>query len=225
MWAELVTGFTLGAGAILTNACMLPLYPGLIAFMAAKADDERTRRASGWLGVLVLAGVLSMMLVIGLVLHLLQASFGGLLTTLLPIIYIIVIVFGVLMLFGRNPFARLSQVQSPVVRNPYLTAYLYGVLFAPMTLPCTGPVVTAAFLRGAAGADALAGELLFFLAFGLGFGFPLVLLPLIALPLQRRFVGWLAQNHVLLTRISGVLLIAIGIFGFVTEILPNRGTV
>jgi len=135
MWAELVTGFTLGAGAILTNACMLPLYPGLIAFMAAKADDERTRRASGWLGVLVLAGVLSMMLVIGLVLHLLQASFGGLLTTLLPIIYIIVIVFGVLMLFGRNPFARLSQVQSPVVRNPYLTAYLYGVLFAPMTLP------------------------------------------------------------------------------------------
>jgi cytochrome c-type biogenesis protein len=225
MIAELVTAFTLGAGAILTNACMLPLYPGLIAFMAAKADDERTRRASGWLGVLVLAGVLSMMLLIGLALYLLRAPFGGLLTTLLPIIYIIVIALGILMLLGRNPFARLSQMQAPTFRSPYLTAYLYGVLFAPMTLPCTGPIVTTAFLRGAAGTDALIGEMLYFLAFGLGFGFPLILLPLFALPLQRRLVGWLTRNHMLLTRASGVLLIGIGIFGFITEVIPNRGFV
>jgi cytochrome c-type biogenesis protein len=76
MLAELWTGFLLGSGAILTNACMLPLYPGLIAFMASNADNERTRRASKWLGALVLLGVLSMMLLIGLALHLLQQPFG-----------------------------------------------------------------------------------------------------------------------------------------------------
>jgi cytochrome c-type biogenesis protein len=218
---ELVTAFTLGMGAILTNACMLPLYPGLIAFMASNADNDRARRASVWLGALVLAGVLSMMLLIGLALHLLQASFGDLLLTLLPIIYVVVIVLGGLMLFGRNPFARLSTIQSPVLSSPYATAYVYGLLFGPMTLPCTGPIITAAFLRGAAGADVLAAELLYFLAFGLGFGFPLLLLPLFALPLQRRLVGWLSQNHLLLTRVSGVLLIGIGIYGFLTEIAPN----
>jgi cytochrome c biogenesis protein CcdA len=31
---QLVKAFGLGAAAILTNACVLPLYPGLIAFMA-----------------------------------------------------------------------------------------------------------------------------------------------------------------------------------------------
>lgn len=221
MLAELWTGFLLGSGAILTNACMLPLYPGLIAFMASNADNERTRRASKWLGALVLLGVLSMMLLIGLALHLLQQPFGGLLTTLLPIIYLIVIGLGVLMLLGRNPFARLAQLQSPVFGSPYLTAYVYGLLFGPMTLPCTGPVVTAAFLRGAAGADAFTSEILYFLAFGLGFGWPLVLLPLVALPVQRQLVGWLARNHLVLTRVSGLLLIGIGIFGFVTEIVPN----
>ncbi len=221
MLAELWTGFLLGSGAILTNACMLPLYPGLIAFMASNADNERTRRASKWLGALVLLGVLSMMLLIGLALHLLQQPFGGLLTTLLPMIYLVVIGLGLLMLFGRSPFARLAQLQSPVFSSPYLTAYVYGLLFAPMTLPCTGPVVTAAFLRGAAGADALTGEILYFLAFGLGFGWPLVLLPLVALPVQRQLVRRLARNHQALTRISGLLLIGIGIFGFVTEIVPN----
>jgi cytochrome c-type biogenesis protein len=162
-----------------------------------------------------------MMLLIGLALHLLQQPFDGLLTTLLPIIYLIVIGLGVLMLLGRNPFARLAQLQSPVFGSPYLTAYVYGLLFGPMTLPCTGTVVTVAFLRGAAGGDALTGEILYFLAFGLGFGWPLVLLPLVALPVQRQLVGWLARNHLVLTRVSGLLLIGIGIFGFVTEIVPN----
>lgn len=221
MLAELWTGFLLGSGAILTNTCMLPLYPGLIAFMASNADSERARRAILKLGALVLLGVLSMMLLIGLALHLLQQPFGGLLMTLLPIIYLIVIGLGLLMLFGRNPFARLAQLQSPVFGSPYLTAYVYGLLFGPMTLPCTGPVVTAAFLRGAAGADAFAGEILYFLAFGIGFGWPLVLLPLVALPVQRQLVGWLARNHQVLTRVSGLLLIGIGIFGFIAEIVPN----
>jgi cytochrome c-type biogenesis protein len=221
MLAELWTGFLLGSSAILTNACMLPLYPGLIAFMASNADNERTRRASKWLGALVLLGVLSMMLVIGLALHLLQQPFSGLLSALLPITYLIVIGLGALMLLGRSPFARLAQIQSPVFSSPYLMAYAYGLLFAPMTLPCTGPVVTAAFLRGAASADVFAAEILYFLAFGLGFGWPLVLLPLAAPPIQRRFIGWLTRNHSVLTRASGLLLIGIGIFGFVTEIVPN----
>ena len=59
------------------------------------------------------------------------------------------------------------------------------------------------------------------LAFGLGFGWPLVLLPLLALPLQRRGVGWLTKRHGLLTRVSGVLLLGVGVFGVVTELLPQ----
>jgi len=31
---ELIGGFLAGNAAILTNACLLPLYPGLIAFLA-----------------------------------------------------------------------------------------------------------------------------------------------------------------------------------------------
>jgi cytochrome c-type biogenesis protein len=221
---ELIRAFSLGNAAILTNACLLPLYPGLIAFLAqstGNTNNERSRRATGWLGVLVLAGILTMMTLVGLVLYLLEKSFGDVLSILLPIIYGIVIVSGIMMLLGRNPFAHLATAQAPVLRNPYITAYVYGLFFGPMTLPCTGPLILSAFALGAGNTTQLANGLLFFLAFGLGFGWPLVLLPLIALPLQRRLVGWLAHHHILLNRASGVLLIAIGVFGILTELLPH----
>ena len=218
---ELFGAFLLGNAAILTNVCLLPLYPGLIAFLAGNATNERAKRVTPWLGLMVLLGILSLMTVVGLLLYLLQASFGGLLVWLLPIIYGAVIVLGVLMLFGVNPFARFGGVNTPVLRNPLTSAYLYGVLLGPMTLPCTGPVVVSAFLIGAGSAAALTSSLFYFFAFGLGFGWPLVLLPFVALPLQRRGVGWLTRNHTLLTRTSGFLLLGIGVFGTVTELLPQ----
>jgi cytochrome c-type biogenesis protein len=217
---ELLTAFSLGNAAILSNACLLPLYPGLLAYLAG--NTQHKRGASLWLGALVLAGILSMMLLIGLALHLLQQSFGNVLMILLPLVYGIVIVMGLLLLFDQNLFARLSTLQAPVLKNTYATAYVYGLLFGPMTLPCVGPLITAAFSVGAvSGTGALIDGLLFFLFFGLGFGWPLAALPLAALPVQRRLVNWLAQNHTLMNRASGLLLIAVGVFGILTELLPN----
>lgn len=219
--AQYVEAFVLGNQAILTNVCLLPLYPGLIAFLAGSAGSARAERARGWLGLLALAGILSMMLLVGLALFLLRQSFGSILPVLLPAIYGVVIVLGLLMLTGRNPFNRLSQAQMPALRSPYATAYAYGLLLGPMTLPCTGPLITSAFVLGAGNTALLADGLLYFLAFGLGFGWPLVLLPLLAASAQRRFTGWLSANYRLLTRISGALLLAIGLFGIWTEVLPN----
>lgn len=218
---QLVEAFVLGNSAILTNVCILPLYPGLIAFLAGNADNERAQKANKWLGLLVLAGVLSLMTAVGALLFLLQQSFGAILPILLPLIYAAIILLGLLMLSGRNPFTRLTTLQTPVLSNPYVGAYTYGLLLGPMTLPCAGPVILSAFLLGAGSLAALSDGLLFFLAFGLGFGWPLVLLPLLALPLQRRFTRWMSRNYSVLTRASGVLLVFIGFLGIYVDLLPN----
>lgn len=219
--SQLLEAFILGNSAILTNVCILPLYPGLIAFMAGNAANERAQKATRWLGLLVLAGVLTLMIVVGAILYLLQQSFGALLPILLPIIYGVIILLGILMLFGHNPFNRLSTMQTPALRNPYTAAYVYGLLLGPMTLPCAGPIILSAFLLGAGSFAALSDGLAFFLAFGLGFGWPLVLLPFLALPFQRRFTKWMTQHYGLLTRVSGMLLIAIGLLGIYADLLPQ----
>jgi cytochrome c-type biogenesis protein len=161
------------------------------------------------------------MMVVGLILYLLQQSFGVILPVLLPAIYGLVLVMGVLMVNGRNPFASLSTLQTPALSNPYVGAYVYGLLLGPMTLPCAGPIVVSAFLLGAGSFSGVASGLAYFLAFGLGFGWPLVLLPLVAAPAQKQFTRWMTQHYSLLTRLSGVLLIGIAIWGFVNDLLPN----
>jgi cytochrome c-type biogenesis protein len=218
---QILEGFTFGSASILTTACLLPLYPGMIAFLAGTADDPRARRGTAILGVLVLAGVLSMMVLIGFLLHLLSRSSNDILPYVLPLVYGLVIVFGGMMLAGRSPFAKLQTVQAPLLRNPYLTAYVYGLLFGPMTIPCTGPIILSAFAIGAVDSSLLVDQLLYFLGVGLGFGWPLVLLPLLAMPVQRRLIGVLTANHTLLERGAGVLLIGVGIFGILTELLPQ----
>jgi len=221
--SQLLEAFILGNGAILTNVCILPLYPGLIAFLAGTAQNERTQHATQWMGLLVLAGVLSLMVLVGALLSVFQQSFGAVLPWLLPLIYGVVILMGVLMLSGRNPFNRLSVSQAPVLRNPYASAYVYGLLLGPMTLPCAGPLVVSAFaLAIASGSVAsLFDGLLYFLAFGLGFGWPLVLLPFVAQPMQRQFTGWMTRHYSTLTRLSGVLLVGIGVIGIYFDLLPN----
>lgn len=218
---HLFEAFLLGNGAILTNVCLLPLYPGLLAFLAGRATPGSSSTASRWLGIFVLAGVLSLMLALGALLFGLQQSFSNLLPYLLPAIYGLVIVLGIAMLLGRNPFKGLNTVQSPVLRNPFAAAYVYGLFLGPMTLPCTGPLVISVFLLGAGNVGQLTDGLLYFLAFGLGFGWPLVLLPFVAQSLQRRFTGWMTQNVVRLTQASGALLVLIGIFGIFADVLPN----
>ena len=42
--SEYLGAFLLGNAAILSNACMLPLYPGLIAFLAGAMQQGRVRQ-------------------------------------------------------------------------------------------------------------------------------------------------------------------------------------
>jgi len=213
--------FLLGNAAILGNVCVLPLYPGLIAFLAGNMQRGHMRRGGVLLGVSVLAGVLVTMIALGFVLFALGQSFSRVLPWLLPVIYGVVIVLGLAMLLGRNPFARLSTAHTPMLSNPYAASFLYGGMLAPMTLPCTGPVIIGAFVLGVGSAAALGESLLYFLAFGLGFGWPLLILPVMALPLQRGLTRWLAGNAQALGRLAGALLLAIAAFGIWVDVLPN----
>jgi cytochrome c-type biogenesis protein len=163
-----------------------------------------------------------MMVAIGFVFYQLQRSVADVLDWVLPVMYLAVLVLGVAMLLDKNPFARLSTTQMPILRNPVASAYVYGMLLAPMTLPCTGPLIVSAFvIGGVSGTGALAESLLYFVWFAIGFGWPLVVLPLMAAPAQRSVTRWLTRHHRAISIVSGVLLIGIAVFGWWNDVRPN----
>jgi cytochrome c-type biogenesis protein len=219
--SEYAKAFTLGNAAILSNVCLLPLYPGLVVMLSARLTDPRSKLSTMSLGVAVLAGIVTFMVALGFVLYQLSRAVADILDWLLPLIYGTVFVLGVLMLLGRNPFTRLVRTEAPVLRSPTATAYLYGVFLAPMTLPCTGPLVVSAFvIGGVSGSDALADSLTYFVFYAVGFGWPLVVLPILAAPAQRQITRFLARHRRMIEVLSGLLLIAIAIYGYWTEARP-----
>jgi cytochrome c-type biogenesis protein len=207
---ELVAVFAAGLASA-ASPCLLPLYPGFLAYLSANAGSLAGRRASGLLGLLVLAGLLTTMIVLGAVLVVVSVPVGRVASFLVPIVDVLLLVLGVLLIAGRNPFNRLPGLGVPIVRNPYGQAYVYGVMLGPIALPCAGPFL-AAMLAVSVGFGDVVLRLGTFVVFGLGFGLPLVLLSLLAGARQRSIVRFVLAHHRAIEVISGVVLIAVALW-------------
>ncbi|CAN5558074.1 cytochrome c biogenesis protein CcdA [soil metagenome] len=201
----LASSFVLGFASA-ASPCLLPLYPAFLAMLVGRQQATGGTRAPALFGLVVVLGVVTALILVGAIVTALSVSLGSLLAYLVPATTVVLIVLGLLMLAGRNPFARMAGVRMPVIRRPLGQAYVYGLLFGPVALPCAGPFVVA-LLAISIGVAETTSRMLGFVAFGLGFGLPLIGLSLIGAVRARSVAGWLARNHGPLMRISGALLI------------------
>lgn len=204
-----VTSLLLG---LLSSAspCVLPLFPGFLAYLSGQANAGAGRRRY-FMGLFVLAGVLTMMLVLGGLIALLAIPIGKTLAILIPFADFLILVLGLLLLVGRNPFQSLPQIQIPVLRTPLLNAYIYGLLYGPIALPCSGPLVVGIFALSFSLGEAFS-KLWVFLWFGLGFGLPLLALSWLSAALQRQLTALFARHSRLLNVVGGLLLVGIAIY-------------
>ncbi len=135
---ELVTVFAAGLASA-GSPCLLPLYPGFLAYLAASGGPPAGRLGSGLLGLLVLLGVLTTMVVLGGILVLLTVPVGRVATGLRPVVDLVLVILGGLVLAGRNPFHRLSAATVTPRGGPFARAYVYGAFLGLLALPCAGP--------------------------------------------------------------------------------------
>lgn len=208
----LIAGFgPIGLGlASAASPCLLPLYPGFLAYLAANSTSLEGRRGTGLLGLFVLAGVLTTMVLVAIVLVAVAVPTSRLLAYATPVIDGLLIVLGLLLVAGRNPFERLPGVSVPVVSSPFGRAYLYGVFLGPIALPCAGPFLVS-LLGISLGIGDAVGKIGTFLLFGLGFGLPLVVLSLLTGVRAQSIVRWVVQRHRAIELVAGVLLVVVAL--------------
>lgn len=210
---ELLAAFGIGVGATLTP-CALPLYPGFLAYLAAGAGEGRA--PVRWLGAVVLAGVLTAMVALGALIAALSLAVGQVLVFVTPLADVAVVLLGVALLLGRNPFVRVPQLSGGGAAG-IRGAYTYGLLYGPIALPCSGPLLVSIFALSLGVAD-LAAKLLFFVAFGLGFGLPLLVLSLLAGGQQRALVRAFTRHYALVSRLAGAALVAVGVYALSNDL-------
>ncbi len=209
----ILTSFSVGLLAV-TSPCVLPLYPGFLAYISGSQAGQSRRYGRYFLGFFVLAGVVTMMLLLGLLIDLLAVSIGRVLGIVIPLADLLIIAFGLLLLLDINPFKRLPQIQAPVLSHPYVNAFLYGLLYGPIALPCSGPLVVSIFALSLNAGQALE-RILSFLWFGLGFGLPLLLLSLLSGAAQRWITRLFAEHARLVNLVGGLLLLGIGTYDLI----------
>jgi len=193
-----------------TSPCILPLYPGFLAYLNAQSELGLGSQRY-FLGLFVLAGVLTMMLVLGGLIALLAVPIGSVLAYIIPIADILILIFGILLLLDRNPFKTLPQIQLPALRHPFGKAYVYGLLYGPIAMPCSGPLIVSIFALSFTMGEAFS-QLWVFLWFGLGLGVPLLILSLLSGTLQRQLTTLFARYSRVVNFIGGLLLIGVAIY-------------
>ena len=204
---------SIGIGLLATTSpCVFPLYPGYLAYLSASGEKSGDKkRQQYFLGFFVLLGVLVMMLAIGAVIALLSISISRALAFVVPLADAILIVLGILLILDRNPFKRLPQIKIPVVSHPFANAFLYGLLYGPIALPCSGPLVVSIFAISLQ-SSAFISRLATFLWFGLGFGLPLFVLSFMGGALQKPITRFFAQYSRWVNLFSGILILGLGVY-------------
>ena len=204
-----ITSLLLGL-LVTTSPCVLPLYPGYLAYLSGQYEQGGGKYRY-FLGFFVLAGVLTMMLALGALIALMSVPIGGVLAYVVPLADILILILGVMLLMDKNPFKGLPQIRVPALRHPLLNAYIYGFLYGPIALPCSGPFVVSIFVLSFTAGEAL-NNLWVFLWFGLGFGIPLLILSLLSGSFQRQLTILFARHSRVINIIGGLLLIGIAIY-------------
>jgi cytochrome c-type biogenesis protein len=182
---DLAITFWLGVLTPTTALCVIPLYPAFLARLARTVGERRdSRRYLALFGVLVSAGVIAFMALMGVVFTTwLQASLTRVIGIVSPIAFAVILVAGVLLLIGWKPKRK---VRPNRITNPYLAAFVYGFFFGAIVIPCNPALIAAFFARVASTVDA-AANIAHFTAYTLGIVAPLLAFSLVA---GHRAAGW-----------------------------------
>jgi cytochrome c-type biogenesis protein len=201
-----------GAGvASFLAPCVVPLVPAYLGMIAGESvGSHDAARAVPATAIFVL-GFATVFATFGVVAGLVGRSLSPLQGTVQRIGGIVIIVFGLALLgLVRGPLQRERRLvkRLPKVQGP-LRPFVVGVAFGAAWSPCVGPLLGAALVVAARSGQPAKGGLLL-LSYALGIGVPFILASL-GLASSPRLNGWLQRTGPRLERLSGVILIILGV--------------
>ncbi|MDY6770281.1 MAG: cytochrome C biogenesis protein [Candidatus Nanohaloarchaea archaeon] len=211
--AELGVSFVIGLLTPLTAACVLPLYPGFLSYLATQFTGEEDRRTYALVGAAVVAGVITFMLLVGILFTtILQVSLTGVTTTVGPAAFALLGLVGIGLLLDVDAERAVPSIQPPSLGSPLRDAYGFGFVFGVLVLPCNPGFIAAFFARSLGFIETPLLNIGSFLAFGLGIGAPLLGFSLVSMQYSRAVIGTVTRYRTGINRVSGAVMVAVALY-------------
>ncbi|MHC3438671.1 cytochrome C biogenesis protein [Natrialbaceae archaeon A-gly3] len=202
--------FLIGIATPLTAACVLPLYPAFLGYLASVGERGHSVTL---LGGLVVAGVLSFMALVGVVFTLvLGSSVSVAVESVSPVAFLALAAVGLVLLVDPSGFSRLPAVEPPHSKSPRLSAFGYGFFFGAIVIPCNPGLIALFFARTPVLFDSHLESMAGFLAFGLGIGAPLLAFAVLSEPFSRQVTRTLARYSDPINRGVGAVLVGVSAY-------------
>jgi cytochrome c-type biogenesis protein len=208
--SNLIGSFLAGLFAPLGAVCVLPLYPGFLAYLANQVKDER-KNTLIFLGLITTFGVVTSMAIFGFIFtKLLQQSLTNAIGIISPIAFIILGIISLLMIFGIDFGNIFPKINSPITKNPYLSSFLFGFFFGLIVLPCNPASLVVLFALSTNTVSFIA-NFFGFILFGIGMAFPLLLFAIIGQK-SSSIIKFLTNNQRKINLVAGIIMLAISIY-------------
>jgi len=207
------SSFVLGILTPLTAVCVLPLYPGFLAYLANQFSITGKKKIPIFtFGLIITAGVILFMLLLGLVFTtFLQMSLTSVIGIVSPIAFGILALISLLLIFDVDIGRFMPKVQTPLTKNPLASAFVYGFFFGAIVVPCNPAFIAALFAKSALVTNA-ASNILNFLSFGIGLAFPLLIFSAISTNWSQKVIGFLTRNKRAINLVAGLFMLFISLY-------------
>lgn len=205
--------FLAGIFAPLAAVCVLPLYPGFLAYLANQFEGKQTKKSTFIiLGLIVTAGVITSMMLFGLIFTtILKSSLTKAIGIISPIAFSILGIVSILMIFNFDLGKFFPQIHAPIKKSPFVSSFIFGFFFGAIVLPCNPASLVVLFALSTTTADFLL-NLLNFLVFGIGMAAPLLLFAIISSAKSTEVINFLTRNKRRINLIAGIIILGISLY-------------
>ena len=210
---DILSSFVLALLTPLTAVCVLPLYPGFLVFLSNKFSGKENRKTFVLFGLTILSGIIIFMTLLGVIFTtLLQKSLTNVIGIVSPIAFGILGIVSLALIFDfdLSKFIPKANVQT-ASKSPLKSAFIFGFFFGAIVLPCNPAFIAAFFARALLFGDFFS-SMFNFLSFGIGLGFPLLVLSIISGQWSKKIIGFLTKNKRIINLISGLIMLGISIY-------------
>jgi len=194
---------TFAGVASIASPCVLPMVPIIIT---GTNDDHKYRP------LLIVTGLSFSFIIMGELTTLFAGAVAGVMPMIEKVVGVVVIIFGLSMLFGINVFKKFTffykaqQIQSKGKWSGLILGMTLGIIW----IPCVGPMLSGV-LALVATQGKLSSGLILLVCYSLGFSIPMLLAGYASQSFRHK-INIVNEHPTIIRLVSGVLLVAFGYY-------------